>query len=83
MQAHGELVLTRLNDAQSIAPIDIVATDLVYRDYLGESYLITYNPTHQWFYFPQMQPSEALLFKCFDSAKDGRGLLLTLGLMTQ
>ncbi|MBN3905507.1 MAG: methyltransferase [Nostoc sp. NMS1] len=59
-------------DAQSIAPTDLVASDLVYRDYVGESYLITYNPTHQWFYFPQMQPSEALLFKCFDSAEDGR-----------
>ncbi|MEH1937986.1 MAG: CmcJ/NvfI family oxidoreductase [Nostoc sp.] len=59
-------------DAQSIAPTHLVASDLVYRDYVGESYLITYNPTHQWFYFPQMQPSEALLFKCFDSAKDGR-----------
>ncbi|MEH2311767.1 MAG: CmcJ/NvfI family oxidoreductase [Nostoc sp.] len=59
-------------DAQSIAPTDLVASDLVYRDYVGESYLITYNPTHQWFYFPQMQPSEVLLFKCFDSAESGR-----------
>ena len=59
-------------DAQSIALTDLVASDIVYRDYVGESYLITYNPTHQWFYFPQMQPLEALLFKCFDSAEDGR-----------
>lgn len=59
-------------NAFSIAPTDLVATDIVYRDYVGETYLITYNPTHQWFYFPQMQPSEALLFKCFDSADDGR-----------
>ncbi|WP_341530354.1 CmcJ/NvfI family oxidoreductase [Nostoc sp. UHCC 0302] len=59
-------------NALSIAPTDLVASDIVYRDYVGETYLITYNPTHQWFYFPQMQPSEALLFKCFDSADDGR-----------
>lgn len=59
-------------DARSIAPTDLVAGDLVYRDRVGETYAITYNPTHQWFYFPQMQPDEALLIKCFDSAEDGR-----------
>lgn len=59
-------------DAQSIAPKDLVAGDLVYRDRVGETYAITYNPTHRWFYFPQMQPNEALLIKCFDSASDGR-----------
>jgi hypothetical protein len=59
-------------NAFSIAPIDLVACDLMYRDYVGETYLITYNPTHQWCYFPQMQPLEALLFKCFDSKEDGR-----------
>lgn len=59
-------------DAQSIAPTDLVASDLVYRDRVGETYGITYNPTHRWFYFPQMQRNEALLIKCFDSAEDGR-----------
>ena len=59
-------------DAQSIAPADLVASDLVYRDRVGEVYAIAYNPTHRWFYFPQMQPNEALLIKCFDSAEDGR-----------
>ena len=59
-------------DAQSIAPTDLVASDLVYRDRIGEVYAIAYNPTHRWFYFPQMQPNEALLIKCFDSADDGR-----------
>lgn len=59
-------------DAQSIASSDLVASDLVYCDRVGETYAITYNPTHQWFYFPQMQSNEALLIKCFDSAEDGR-----------
>lgn len=58
-------------DARSIAPTDLVAGDLVYRDRVGETYAVTYNPTHEWFYFPQMQPDEALLIKCFDSATDG------------
>jgi hypothetical protein len=59
-------------DAQSIAPTDLVASDLVYRDRLGEIYGITYNPKHQWFYFPEMHRDEALFIKCFDSAEDGR-----------
>ncbi|GAA6623944.1 CmcJ/NvfI family oxidoreductase [Scytonema sp. NUACC26] len=59
-------------DAQSIAPKDLVARDLLYPNYAGETYSITYNPSHNWFYFPQMQPDEALFIKCFDSAEDGR-----------
>jgi hypothetical protein len=59
-------------DAQSIAPKDLVVGDLVYRDRVGETYEITYNPAHRWFYFPQLQPNEALFIKCFDSAEDGR-----------
>ena len=39
---------------------------------VGETYGVTYNPAHRWFYVPEMQPDEALLLKCFDSATDGR-----------
>lgn len=59
-------------DAQSIAFTDLVPLDLVYRDRVGETYAITYNPSHRWFYFPQQQRDEVLLIKCFDSAEDGR-----------
>lgn len=59
-------------DARSIAPSDWVASDLVYRDRVGETYGVTYNPTHTWFYFPFMHRDQALLIKCFDSAEDGR-----------
>jgi hypothetical protein len=55
--------------ASSIAPVDWVASDLIYRDRVGETYLTTYNPSHQWFYFPQMQPDEVLLIKCFDTSE--------------
>ena len=30
-------------------------------------YHIAHNPAHQWFYFPQMERTEALVFKVFDS----------------
>ena len=59
-------------DARSVAPGDLVPSDLVYRDRVGETYGVTYNPAHRWFYVPDMQPDEALLLKCFDSATDGR-----------
>lgn len=61
-----------LSDARSIAPQDLVAGDLVYRDRIGETYAITYNPEHKWYYFPQMQRNEVIFIKCFDSAEDGR-----------
>jgi hypothetical protein len=31
------------------------------------SSLYRYNPAHRWFYFPDMHPGEALVFKAFDS----------------
>ncbi|MGH7906297.1 MAG: CmcJ/NvfI family oxidoreductase [Candidatus Binataceae bacterium] len=59
-------------DARSIAPRDFMPTDLKYRDRIGEIYSFAFNPAHRWFYFPHMQPDEALFLKCFDSADDGR-----------
>ena len=44
--------------------------DLVYRDRTGEIYRVSYNPAHRWFYVPEMQPDEAILIKCYDSAPD-------------
>src|SRR3954453_9010412 len=59
-------------DAASVAPDDLGASDLVYQNRTGETYGVTYNPAHRWFYVPEMQPDEALLLKCYDSATDGR-----------
>lgn len=61
-----------LVDAQTIAPQDLAACDLVYEDRTGEIYLGVYNPAHVWLYVPQMAREEAILIKCYDSAKDGR-----------
>jgi hypothetical protein len=61
-----------LCDARSIAPSDAVPSDLVYPDRVGETLGFVFNPYHRWFYFPNMQPNEALLLKCYDSAEDGR-----------
>jgi len=59
-------------DASSVAAEDLVPADLVYRDRVGETYGVRFNPAHRWFYVPEMQADEALLLKCFDSATDGR-----------
>jgi hypothetical protein len=61
-----------LCDAASVAPADLVPADLIYADRIGETYAVTYNPAHHWFYVPAMQRDEAVLIKCFDSAEDGR-----------
>ena len=51
----------------SIAPQDLVPTDLRYQDRTGEVYSLTFNPEHRWFYFSNMQAEETLLLKCYDS----------------
>lgn len=58
-------------DATSVAFADFVPSDLVYRDRIGETYRVRYNPAHRWFYVPEMRADEAVLIKCFDSAEDG------------
>jgi hypothetical protein len=59
-------------DGRTVLPTDYVAVDLVYPDRIGEVYYTTHSSGQRWFYFSRMQPDEAMLFKCFDSARDGR-----------
>jgi hypothetical protein len=59
-------------DGQTVAPGDLVASDLIYPNRRGETYSVKYNPAHRWFYVPEMRADEALLLKCYDSVADGR-----------
>ena len=52
-------------------PAGRFATDLIYRDRIGETYAVKYNPAHRWLYISGMLPDEALLLKCYDSRRDG------------
>jgi hypothetical protein len=61
-----------LVDARTIAPKDLAACELVYRDRVGEIYIGVFNPAHAWFYVPDMARDEAIVIKCYDSATDGR-----------
>ena len=59
-------------DARSLAREDLIASERRYPHRVGETYRVRHNPEHRWFYFPQMRRDEALVFKVYDSAKDGR-----------
>ena len=61
-----------LADASSVRPEDLVATDQVFPDRVGEIYHLAYDPSHRWYYAPRMTPDEVLLIKGWDSLKDGR-----------
>jgi hypothetical protein len=59
-------------DAQSLSPSDMMVTERRYPDRVGQTSAITWNPEHRWYWFPRMRPDEALVFKVYDSLKDGR-----------
>ena len=59
-------------DARTVKFDELVGSDLVYPNRVGETYSVKYNPEHRWFYVPEMTADEILLLKCFDSQTDGR-----------
>jgi hypothetical protein len=59
-------------DARTVSPDDLVISERRYPNRVGQTYAITYNPNHKWFWFPRMRCEEAIVFKVFDSLKDGR-----------
>jgi len=61
-----------LADAASVAPEDLIATDQVFPDRVGEIYHLAYHPEQRWYYAPAMTPDEVLLIKGWDSLDDGR-----------
>jgi hypothetical protein len=61
-----------LADASSVAPEDLIATDQVFPDRVGEIYHLAYDPAQRWYYAPEMIPDEVLLIKGWDSLDDGR-----------
>lgn len=61
-----------LADAKSVAMEDLLVAERRYPDRVGQTYRLKYSPNHRWFYFPEMRRDEALVFKVYDSQKDGR-----------
>jgi hypothetical protein len=61
-----------LADARSVAPEDLLVAERRYPHRVGQTYRLKYSPRHRWLYFPRMRRDEALVFKVYDSEKDGR-----------
>ncbi len=56
-----------LCDGRTIPETGFIRNQRRYRDRTAETYHITYNPAHRWYYFPLMTRDEALVFKVFDT----------------
>lgn len=54
-------------DVTSMADDDLIKMDLKYRERTGEIFVMRHSPQHRWFYFPLMEPTQALLLKTYDS----------------
>jgi hypothetical protein len=60
-----------LCDARSIELGDLIPSDLVYRDWTGETYSFAFNPRHRWYWYPNQTADEVTLLKIYDSRSDG------------
>jgi hypothetical protein len=54
-------------DGRTIGTKELIASARIYPNRRGEVYHSRYNPEHVWYYFPNMQRNEAMVFKTFDS----------------
>jgi len=59
-------------DARTLSDDDLIVSERRYPNRVGQTYAIKYNPAHRWYWFPRMRREEALVFKVYDSLKDGR-----------
>ncbi|MGQ0547260.1 MAG: CmcJ/NvfI family oxidoreductase [Betaproteobacteria bacterium] len=55
-----------------MAQQDLLVAERRYPHRVGQTYRLKYSPAHRWYTFPRMRRDEALVFKVFDSATDGR-----------
>ena len=58
-------------DGRTLEVEDLIASDLVYRDMVGEIYAVLHRERHRWFYFPNLRTDEVALIKIYDSNTDG------------
>lgn len=58
-------------DARTVSARDMVASEIRYADRIGEIYLFEHSAQHRWYYYPEMDSDEALVFKQYDSQVSG------------
>lgn len=56
-----------IGDARTLSPENFILVTRRYAHRTAYVYHISYDPQHSWYYFPEMTPDEALMFKVFDS----------------
>ena len=61
-----------LCDGSTVQPADLIVTERRGVDRVGETYRVAFNEAHRWFYYPRLQPGEAVLIKTHDSSANGR-----------
>ena len=61
-----------LADAESVRMEELVATDQIFPDRIGEIYQLAHAPQQRWYWAPGMKREEVLLIKGWDSLDDGR-----------
>src|SRR3954454_350228 len=59
-------------DARSVSFDDFIISERRYPNRIGQTYAIAYIPTRKWYCILRQAREEALVFKVYDSAKDGR-----------
>lgn len=67
---HGPVCTSPLAvcDYRTVNADDLVPTDIVFPDYLGETYNFWPNPNHRFYFLDGQEAHEAWMIKCFDSA---------------
>ena len=61
-----------LADAESVKREQLIATDQVFPDRVGEIYQLAHAPEQRWYWVPRMEREEVVLIKGWDSLDDGR-----------
>lgn len=66
-----QMPLAFLN-SQSLDENDLITAEIAFKDteHLGEIYALKHNPEQRWYYYPDMQDTEALLIKGYDTDSD-------------
>ena len=59
-------------DGRTVPQDDYIGVDIVYPDRVGEIYQNVHSAGQRWYYYSHMRKREAVLLKCFDTARDGR-----------
>ena len=64
-------------DASTIKQNDLIETDQIFPDRVGEIYHLAYEKKQQWYWVSEMQSNEALIFKGWDSHNSQKNIRFT------